>query len=75
MLRGGWCCQFLESDLNTPLPKRVVLKSAEQVLEMAIRGGCKLDTERRQMFDYAIGMGRGGVWLELTEEQYLKLKA
>jgi hypothetical protein len=75
MLRVGWYCQFLEKDLKTPLPRKVVLKDAEDVLQMAIRGGSRMDTEKRHAFDYAIGTGRGGVWLELTEEQYLKLKA
>lgn len=74
MLRKGWYCQFLEQDLKTALPRKVTFGSADEVLQMAVRGGCKLDTERRQAFDYAINMGRGGVWLELTEEQYRKLK-
>jgi len=74
MLRSGWYCQFLERDLKTPLPRKVVLKDAEEVLQMAVRGGARMDTEQRQAFDYAIGMGRGGVWLELSEVQYRKLK-
>jgi hypothetical protein len=75
MLREGWYCQFLEKDLKTPLPRKVVLQDAKDVLQLAIRGGSRMDTEKRKAFDYAIGMGRGGVWLQLTEEQYLKLKA
>jgi hypothetical protein len=74
MLRDGWYCQFLEKDLKTALPRKVFLKDVDDVLQMAIRGGARMDTEKRHAFDYAIGMGRGGVWLELTDEQYIKLK-
>jgi hypothetical protein len=35
------------------LPRKVVLKEAEDVLQMAIRGGSRMDTEKRQAFDYA----------------------
>lgn len=75
MLRDGWFCQFLERDLKTPLPRKITLKDPESVRALAERGGCVMNLEKRHAFDYAIGMGRGGVWLELTEEQYLKLKA
>src|SRR5271168_4545935 len=57
MQRQGWYCQFLEKDLKTPLPRKVVLKDAADVLQMAIRGGSRMDTEKRHAFDYAIGMG------------------
>ena len=74
MLRNEWCCQFLEKDLKTPLPRKVVLKDADEILQMAMRGGARMDTEKRQAFDYAIEMGRGGVWLDLTDEQYQRLR-
>ena len=74
MLRDGWFCQFLERDLKTPLPRKITLKDPERVRALAERGGCVMNLEKRQAFDYAIGMGRGGVWLELTDEQYIKLK-
>jgi hypothetical protein len=74
MLRETWFCQFLEEDLRTPLPRKVELRDAQQICEMAERGGCDLNLEARQAFDHAIEIGRGGVWLELTGEQYEKLK-
>ena len=40
---------------------------------MAKRGGSKL-TETRQALDHGIEIGRGGVWLELTEEKYAGLR-
>ena len=41
---------------------------------MAERGGYSMHLEGRQALERAINAGRGGVWLELTEEQYAKLK-
>jgi len=74
MLRQGWHCQFLEEDLKTPLPRRVVLDDTQKLFEMAERGGCRLNLEARQAINHAIEIGRGGVWLELTEEQYQRLR-
>jgi len=39
MFRNGWLCQFLEEDLKTSLPRKVILGSQEKVREMARRGG------------------------------------
>ncbi len=74
MVRQGWYCQFLEEDLKTPLPRRITFKESAKVIEMAARGGYKLNLEGRQALDSAIANGRGGVWLELTPEQYANLK-
>jgi hypothetical protein len=73
MLRDGWQCQFLEQDLKTLLPKRLHFSSPEKVRELAQRGGCNMNLEARQSLDHGIEIGRGGVWLELSEEQYRKL--
>jgi hypothetical protein len=74
MLRETWFCQFLEENLQTPLPRKVELRDTQQLRELAARGGCDLNLEARQSLDHAIEIGRGGVWLELTDEQYQKLK-
>lgn len=74
MEREGWLCQFLEEDLKTPLPRRVIVKSVDKVREMARKGGASMNLESHQALEHGIEMGRGGVWLELTEEQYGKLK-
>lgn len=74
MLRQGWHRQFLEPDLKMPLPRRVILDDKQKLFEMAERGGCKFDLEARQAINHAIEIGRGGVWLELTEEQYQRLR-
>ena len=71
--RYGWHCQFLEQDLKTPLPRKLHFKSAERVIELVARGGGLGNLESKQMLDHAIEMGRGGVFLSLTPEQYAEL--
>ena len=74
-LRRGWFCQFLEADLKTPLPKKLNFRSPDKIILLAEHGAAFSNLETRQAMDHAIAAGRGGVWLELTEEQYRKLKA
>jgi hypothetical protein len=73
MYRQGWTCQFLEEDLKTSLPRRLNFTSEEKVREVARRGGATLNLEALQSLDHGIEIGRGGIWLELSEEQYRKL--
>ena len=72
-LRDGWHCQFLEQDLKTLLPRKLHFKSPEKIREIAERGGCNMNLESRQALDHAVAIGRGGIWLELSDEQYRKL--
>jgi hypothetical protein len=74
VLTGGWYCQFLEEDLKTPLPKTLSFQDRAKIYAMAARGGSLKNLEARQALDHAIENGRGGIFLELTEEQYQKLK-
>jgi len=48
MLRQGWHCQFLEEDLKTPLPRKVVLNDKQDLVSMAERDGCSFSLEARQ---------------------------
>jgi hypothetical protein len=73
MARDGWYCQFLEEDLKTSLPRKLHFKSHEKIREIAQRGGNNMNLEARQSLDHGIEIGRGGVWLELSQEQYQKL--
>ena len=74
MFRQGWCCQFLDRDCKTPLPKKMTFASADKVLELANLGGDIADLERSQMLEGAITNRRGGVYLNLTQAQYERLK-
>jgi hypothetical protein len=74
MHREGWYCQFLGEDLKTSLPRKLTIDDPAKLIEMVERGGGVPNLEAGQSLRYAIELGRGGVWLKLTEEQYLKLK-
>jgi hypothetical protein len=73
ILRKGWFCQFLEEDLKTPLPKTIRFTDDRKIWEMAKRGGYTLNISGRRELEEKIRKGTGGVWLELTREQYAKL--
>ena len=70
MFGEGWVCPFLEEDLKTLLPRKVTLRSQEKMREMARRGGAGMSLDVLQALDHGIEIGRGGIWLELTDEQY-----
>jgi hypothetical protein len=72
--RHGWHCQFLEEDLKTALPRRMHFSSSDKIIELVERGGGFTDQESRLMVNHGISIGRGGVFLHLTEVQYAKLK-
>jgi hypothetical protein len=75
MFRKGWFCQFLEEDLKTPLPRQITVADEKKIFEMAKRGGFTLNIAGRQELEEKIRKGNGGVWLELTPEQYAKLRS
>lgn len=74
MFRNSWTCQFLEEDLKTPLPRRLHFRSPDKIRAIVEKVGNFADLQDRQALDYGLGIGRGGVWLQLTEEQYGRLK-
>jgi hypothetical protein len=71
--KDGWYCQFLEPDLKTPLPRKFTFVTPDKVEELIRRGGGMRDLADRQAVEHGIEMGRGGVYLNLTEEQYRRL--
>jgi len=74
MCRKGWQCQFLEPDLKTTAARPITFADPAKIVEMAERGNALKDLASKQALDYAINMGRGSVWLNLTPEQYAKLR-
>jgi hypothetical protein len=60
-------------DLKTSLPRKLNFASPGKVIELVNRGGGLPDQESRLMLDEAIATGRGGVFLNLTAEQYARL--
>jgi hypothetical protein len=73
--RYGWQCQFIEADLQTPLPCKLHFASSDKVVELGERGGGITDQESRLLLEQGISIGRGRVFLRLTDEQYAKLRA
>ena len=66
-----WHCRFHQDDLGkTPVSKQFVFASAEKIYEAARRGDGLLHPESCQALDEGISVGRGGIWLHLTEEQH-----
>ncbi len=68
----GWLCEFTEEFIRGPI--RVRVATPDKVREMAERGGALFNPESRQMLEYGIKSGRGGVTLKLTAEQLANLK-
>ncbi len=72
--RNGWHVTFVEADCKTPIGRRLRFSDPDKIVELAERGGATLDLATRQGIEHGISMGRGGVWLFLTPEQYVRLK-
>jgi hypothetical protein len=72
--RKGWYVQFLECDLKTSLRRTVTFASEDKLIEMAERGKANLNLESRAAIRHGIETGRGGFYLNLTHEQYSRLK-
>jgi hypothetical protein len=74
MNRAGWYCQFLESDLRTSLHRTLTFATPGKIIEVAERGGGLKDLADRQALEVGIAKGRGGIYLELTAQQYAALQ-
>jgi hypothetical protein len=61
MLSGGWYCQFLESDLKTPLPRKLNFATEDKVVELVRGCGALEKLEDKQALEHGIQMGRSGV--------------
>lgn len=67
----GWHCRFWEG--RRRLPKRLTFRDSAKIYETAERGNARNDKAAREALDTAILIGRGGVGLRLTGEQYRAL--
>jgi hypothetical protein len=74
LLMEGWQVQFLDPDLRASFPLKLTLEGPENIRELARQGDAMRTPEARRTLEYAIHMGSGGVYLELTPEQYWKLR-
>ena len=72
--RDVWHVTFMEPGLERPLPKKLTFKDEGKIRELARRGEAWQTSEDRQMLDYAIAKGEGGVCLRLSPAQYARLR-
>ena len=73
MDRFGWHISFLEADCQTCLPLKLTFATPDKIRTMFEHCGSGI-LEERQGLEMGISMGRGSAWLNLSEEQYRKLK-
>jgi hypothetical protein len=57
------------------LPRTLTFADAGKIIEIAERGEALKDLAARQALDYGIELGRGSVYLMLTEQQYASLRS
>jgi hypothetical protein len=53
---------------------QLTFKDPAKIRELALRGEARGKSEARQTLEYAIEVGRGGMYLQLTPAQYAKLR-
>jgi len=68
----GWHCSF-STEARKKLPREFTFRAPETIRELARRGGGLIDKWDREGFDLALELGKGGVWLRLSNDQYAAL--
>jgi hypothetical protein len=64
---------FWRPTSRLPYPSKLHFASSDKLIELVERAGGFIDQETQLMVDQGVEMGRGGLFLQLTEEQYAKL--
>jgi hypothetical protein len=72
-LEGVWFYRFIGDGVELLGPVRRT-RDPNVLRGIAERGGGLTDLESRNMLDYGIGQGQGGLYLHLTDEQFARLK-
>ena len=70
--RYGWHVSFLEEDCKTSLPRKLHFSDDAKIREIYTRFA-EPDPDGEFQLERALSIGRGGIWLVLTAEQYRKL--
>ena len=68
----GWHCSF-STEARKKLPREFTFRAAETIRELAKRGNGLIDKWDRDGFELALEIGKGGVWLKLSDDQYQAL--
>ena len=64
--RYGWHCAF-RTETREKLPREFTFKSPTTLRELAERGNGLIDKWDRGGFELALEVGRGGIWLRLSD--------
>jgi hypothetical protein len=73
--RGAWHCSFLEEGREEKLLRELTFVRPNKLRETAKRGKGMTSAAGKRRVNSALGScSGGGVWLQLTGEQYLKLR-
>jgi hypothetical protein len=70
-VRQGGNVQFLEVDCRTSLPRKYTFTDPEKIRDIARQG--QATSEALEALEHEIENGRGGMYLDLTPDQYAKL--
>ncbi len=73
-LLNDWQVSFLEADLTFSPLKALTFVDPEDTRDLARRGHALTTSQARALFEYSIGSGRGGIYLQMTTEQYSSLR-
>lgn len=68
----GWRCAF-RTEARKKLPREFTFRSAATVRELARRGNGLIDRWDRDGFEVALELGKGGIWLRLSNDQFRSL--
>jgi hypothetical protein len=71
---GVWRCDFLDRRTMSPLAKQRCFHHADSICEMVRRTPTRFNSEDRNLFEIGWDQGRGIVAIEVTPEQFLKLR-
>ena len=61
--------------MKSPLQRQLHFRDVEKIREIVAKVGNFANLQDRQALDYGLRIGRGGVWLQLTQDQYQRLRA
>jgi hypothetical protein len=73
-LDKDWRVSFLSNDLATSPLKTLTFADREEIRDLAQRGQALGTSEARALFDYSLGRGGGGLYLQLTPEECSNLR-
>ena len=69
----GWRIEFLADGVRPVLRKQLLFTDPDKITDFAEQGGMDSTLASRQALEHGIRTGRGGVYLNLTDEQFERI--